>query len=190
MKTDLHIHSQCSTGTQTPEAVIQEAVAKGIGSISISDDDTMAAYTGLAEIAERYGVALIKGVQVSAVFKGNLIIHAAGGYAIIPGGYLRNPDTVVADVDQLVAFGVDGLEGFSPNHSEEMAKTLRTYAKAHQLLLTGGGDGHGTWASQEKYSIGIQEVDDQALNLGAIRIFSHPINGVTLAKQTDSERKD
>jgi hypothetical protein len=47
----------------------------------------------------------------------------------------------------------------------------RDYAKAHQLLIPGGGDGQGTFASQEKYGIGIMEIDDQALNLGTIRIY-------------------
>jgi histidinol phosphatase-like PHP family hydrolase len=37
MKTDLHIHTWCSTGTQTPEGVVQEAVSKGIGLICISE---------------------------------------------------------------------------------------------------------------------------------------------------------
>jgi predicted metal-dependent phosphoesterase TrpH len=48
MKTDLHIHTCCSTGTQTPEEAIQEAVSKGIGLISFTDDDTTDAYQGLA----------------------------------------------------------------------------------------------------------------------------------------------
>jgi predicted metal-dependent phosphoesterase TrpH len=99
------------------------------------------------------------------------LIHDAGGYAIIPGGYLRNPDTLIADVEHLVAVGLDGLEGFSPSHSPEVATTLREYAKEHQLLLTGGGDGHGTYASQEKFAIGIVEIDDQELNLGTIKIY-------------------
>jgi predicted metal-dependent phosphoesterase TrpH len=278
MKADLHIHTWFSTGTQTPEEVIQEADSKGIGLISITDDDTMDAYQGLADIAGQYGVSFIKGVQVSATIQNSLfrllaydcdpnnlrlqnllqenrtiwddvglqimkvlekeypelsaeefinyqkdpkhggfkhnsylyhkgldgsdkavtklfmqhkeemleimsslafrpveevigIIHDAGGYAIVPGGYLRNPDTLTEDVDNLVAAGLDGLEVFSPSYSAEVATTLREYANAHQLLITGGGDGHGTWISQEKLGIGIVEIDDQALNLGTIRIY-------------------
>lgn len=53
---NLHIHTWCSTGTQAPEEVIQEAVSKGIGLISITDDDTMDAYVGLEEIAIKYAV--------------------------------------------------------------------------------------------------------------------------------------
>ena len=40
------------------EEVIQEAVSKGIGLISITDDDTMDAYVRLEEIAIKYAVIL------------------------------------------------------------------------------------------------------------------------------------
>ncbi len=279
MTTDLHIHSRYSSGTQTPEEAIQEALSKGITFISFTDDDTMDAYQELDDLAKKYGVTYIKGAQVSASRKNSLfrllaydcdpqnkrlqtlfqenqanwdavglqmltfmandhpelsvdeyinykknpelggfkfnnylyakgldggddasvqwslknrdqlmeimgnaafrpveevidIIHEAGGYAIIAGGYLRNPDTLIEDLEHLVALGIDGLEGFSASHSPETATALRDYAKAHGLLITGGGDGHGTFANQEKYAIGIANVDDRLLNLGAIKIHA------------------
>lgn len=278
MATDLHIHSCYSSGTQTPEEAIQEAISKGIRFISFTDDDTMDAYHVLEALAQQYGIRYIKGVQVSAsrenhlfrllaydcdpdnprlqaLFKDNRdnwdaiglsiikimaeerpelsaeeygnhkqiphlggfkfqnylyakgldggddasvqwflkyqaqmgaimqklpfrpveevidIIHDAGGYAIIAGGYLRNPDTLTEDVEQLMAMGIDGLEGYSASHSPETAAALRDYAKAHDLLLTGGGDGHGAFANQAKYAIGIAEIEDELLNLGSIKIF-------------------
>ena len=100
------------------------------------------------------------------------IIHDAGGRAIIPGGYLRNAETLTTDIETLVPMGIDGLECFSPNYSEEMAQTARDYAEKHELLITGGGDGHGTWIKPETYAIGIPEIDHQELNLGAIRVYS------------------
>ncbi len=278
MATDLHIHSNYSTGTQTPEEAIQEAIAKGITFISFTDDDTMDAYQELDDLAQQYGITYIKGAQISATHNNQLfrllvydcdpqnprlqtlfqenqanwddlglqmlkimieerpelsldeylsyekipqyggfkfnnylshkgldggddatmqwflknraqlisifrnlpfrpveevidIIHKAGGYAIVPGGYLRNPDTLIADVEQLVTLGIDGLEGFSASHSPETATALRDYAKTHNLLLTGGGDGHGTFANQEKYAIGIADVEDEWLNLGLIKVY-------------------
>jgi hypothetical protein len=48
---------------------------------------------------------------------------------------------------------------------------LREYAEANQFLLNCGGVGYGTWTSQEKFGIGILEIDAEALNLGTIRIF-------------------
>ena len=48
---DLHIHSCYATGNQTPEEIIEEAVSKKIGLISITDDDTMDSYRDLPETA-------------------------------------------------------------------------------------------------------------------------------------------
>jgi len=278
MTTDLHIHSRYSSGTQSPEEAIQEAIAKGITFLSFTDDDTMDAYQELDALAQQYGITYIKGAQISATRGNHLfrllaydcdaqnqrlqtlfqenqanwdaiglqilklmaeerpelsiddysnyeqkpelggfkfqnylyskgldggddasvqwflkyreqmatimrdlpfrpveevidIIHEAGGYAIVAGGYLRNPDTLTEDVEQLVALGIDGLEGYSASHSPETATALRDYANAHGLLLTGGGDGHGTFANQGKYAIGIANVEDEWLNLGAIKIY-------------------
>ncbi len=98
------------------------------------------------------------------------IIHDAGGYDIIPGGYLRNANTISADIGQLAAYGIDGAEGFSVRHTPEIADALRDYARTHQLLITGGGDGHGTYASQEKYAVGIIDIDVDRLNLGNITV--------------------
>jgi hypothetical protein len=100
------------------------------------------------------------------------IIHDAGGIAIIPGGYLRNAKSLIEEIETLVPIGIDGLECFSPNYSEEMAETIRRYGEKHELLITGGGDGHGTWVRPETYSIGVPEIDDKDLNLGTIRVYS------------------
>ncbi len=65
MLCDLHIHSCLATGSQTPEAIIEEAVSKGIRLVPITDDDTMHAYRKLPKIAARHEVAFITGLQVS-----------------------------------------------------------------------------------------------------------------------------
>ena len=72
MLCDLHIHSCYATGTQTPEAIVEEAVSKGIRLVSITDDDTMDAYREFPEIAAQHNVAFIRGLQVSASLRGHL----------------------------------------------------------------------------------------------------------------------
>ena len=99
------------------------------------------------------------------------IIHDAGGRAIVPGGYLRNAKTLATDIENSVRMGIDGLECFSPNYSEEMTQIARRCAEKHALLITGGGDGHGTWAKPETFAIGVPEIDDKELKLGTIRVF-------------------
>ena len=102
------------------------------------------------------------------------IIHDAKGKAIIPGGYIRNLDSYISEADNLISLGVDGLEVFSASYDEQMSKVARDYALKHNLLITGGGDGHGAWANQNTYAIGIRDVKFSELQLGDIQIY--PIN--------------
>ncbi len=64
MKADPHILTWCSTGAQTPEEAIQEAISKGIGLISITDDETIEADVGLEDIA-RGGYRFLPSIQHS-----------------------------------------------------------------------------------------------------------------------------
>ena len=71
MLCDLHIHSCYATGSQTLEEIIKEAVSKNIGLISVTDDDTMDAYSEFPEIAAQHNVSFIRGLQVSANYRGH-----------------------------------------------------------------------------------------------------------------------
>ena len=62
MLCDLHIHSQYSTGSQSIPEILAEVKAKGIGLISITDDDTMEAYPELERLAKQ---CLVIGVRAS-----------------------------------------------------------------------------------------------------------------------------
>jgi hypothetical protein len=44
------------------------------------------------------------------------------------------------------------------------------YAKDHNVLITGGGNGHGSWTDPSKYDIGISNVNFDNLKLGTIKI--------------------
>ena len=275
MKCDLHIHSNYSSGTQSLEDIILEAKEKGIGLISITDDDTTAAYDELSEVAEKHGIDWLRGLQVTSMFgeilfrfvvygydptneklqellvlnrkewdhmgliiieelekhytklsakeyldykysfgaggfkyngylkskgfdgsdsgAGKLlvqhledllprmnelqflpinevidIVHKAGGKVIVQSGYLRNPDTIREDLDKIVAFGADGIEAYCASVKPELREVLINYSKEKNLLITGGGDGHGDFADKNMYDIGIIDIDDSQLELGGL----------------------
>lgn len=66
MKIDLHIHTKMSDGELTPKEVIDKAIENKVKVISITDHDTIEAYTEeLIQYAESKGVKLIKGVEIS-----------------------------------------------------------------------------------------------------------------------------
>jgi predicted metal-dependent phosphoesterase TrpH len=278
MRCDLHIHSRHSTGTQTIPEILGEAAAKGIGLISVTDDDTMAAHPELARLAPVAGAAWIPGGQVSAswgklpmfrflaygcdpddaalqaMLAGNrarmdafgealvallvrhhdglsvagyrahrkdpafggfrynsymnaagldgryeasrdlflphrdalapafaalgfppveeavAAVHAAGGRAVVTGGYLRDADTFAADLERAAAIGMDGVETGSVSHAPGMAAAARSVADRLGLLTTGGGDGHGTWTDPARFGIGLVEVTLADLRLGDLPI--------------------
>lgn len=77
-KIDLHIHTNFSDGSLTPEEVIEKAVENGVSMISITDHDTIDAYTEeLYEYAKHNNVKLINGVEISTRTK-KCGIHVLG----------------------------------------------------------------------------------------------------------------
>ncbi|MCH9732818.1 MAG: hypothetical protein K0U84_24695 [Actinomycetia bacterium] len=48
---------------------------------------------------------------------------------------------------------------------------MRDFARHHQLLVTRGGNGHGTWTDLNTYGIGILDIDDHDLNLGDLETY-------------------
>lgn len=65
-RADLHCHSTCSDGSLSPYDLVQEAFSAGLQGLSITDHDTIAAYTLAAEAAQQNQVLLIPGVEFSA----------------------------------------------------------------------------------------------------------------------------
>ncbi len=63
---DLHIHTTCSDGELTPKEIIDEAEKNGVNVISITDHDTIEAYTeDLFAYAKIKQIQLIRGVEIS-----------------------------------------------------------------------------------------------------------------------------
>ena len=73
-KIDLHIHTNKSDGKLSPKEVIDTAVKNGLKWISITDHDTIDAYTeDLFEYAKSKNIEIITAVEISLlVFKSTL----------------------------------------------------------------------------------------------------------------------
>ncbi len=79
-RADLHCHSLCSDGSNTPEELVDLAVKIGLQGLSITDHDTIAAYTTTLPYAKIRGLALGTGVELSCVHN-NTSVHVLGyGY--------------------------------------------------------------------------------------------------------------
>jgi len=85
-------------------------------------------------------------------------VRAAGGLVVIAHpGVIRKGDAIAS----LLRLGVDGIEGYYSHLSYNQEKPWIDLARAHNLLITGGSDFHGTckprvrlgssWAPEESF---------------------------------------
>ena len=67
MKVDLHIHSDWSDGSLSVPAIVKLARALKIDVISVTDHDTMAGQEEVLKEGARQGLAVIPGIEISAI---------------------------------------------------------------------------------------------------------------------------
>jgi hypothetical protein len=65
-RVDLHLHSTASDGTEAPTSVVRKAADAGLAGVSLTDHDTVAGFEEAAREAERQGVRLLVGAEMSA----------------------------------------------------------------------------------------------------------------------------
>lgn len=76
-RADLHCHSTCSDGTLTPKELILLAKKIGLQGISITDHDTIDAYSEAIPQAKESGIEIISGVEFSTIHMDNSV-HILG----------------------------------------------------------------------------------------------------------------
>lgn len=74
---DLHVHSNCSDGTYTPEELVAYALEKGLKAFALTDHDTTAGIARAQRAASGTGLELIPGIELSTEYKGK-DIHILG----------------------------------------------------------------------------------------------------------------
>lgn len=69
-KVDLHIHSKFSSdGEFLPEKIADELKALGYYAFSITDHDSMGAYPGIIKYAEKIGLEVVPGVEITTGYR-------------------------------------------------------------------------------------------------------------------------
>ena len=71
VRIDLHTHSDRSDGTTTPAELVRRARAHGVDVLAITDHDTTAGWDEAAREAERGGVTLVRGLEISCKHQGH-----------------------------------------------------------------------------------------------------------------------
>ena len=76
---DLHLHTTCSDGLDTPEELIKTSVHNGYRAIAITDHDTVEGVIRGIEIARSTSLEFIPGIELSAIDHDN-DVHILGYY--------------------------------------------------------------------------------------------------------------
>lgn len=74
---DLHTHSTCSDGTDTPFALVKKALAAGITTLAITDHDSTAGWAE-AISAIQPQIELVLGAEVSCLTSDGISVHMLG----------------------------------------------------------------------------------------------------------------
>lgn len=75
------------------------------------------------------------------------LIKEAGGVAVLAHPGLYDADDLV---QELIAFGLDGIEVNHPDNDDQQRMQYRKWAEEHGLVMTGGSDFHG-WRGEEPF---------------------------------------
>lgn len=75
---DLHTHSYISDGASTPKEVIKSAYKNNVSVIALTDHDSVAGIKEASDAAKEYGITLISGIELSALYEDGRILHILG----------------------------------------------------------------------------------------------------------------
>ncbi|MCK5832939.1 PHP domain-containing protein [bacterium] len=92
---DLHIHSNASDGTFTPEEIVERAWNYGLSGIAISDHDTVAAIDKTRSLCLKKGIEFIPAIEISS--------SALDGRMHILGYYIDNKNQALLDLTNRMA---------------------------------------------------------------------------------------
>ncbi len=82
MRIDLHTHSNRSDGTDTPAELVANAALAGLDVVALTDHDATTGWDEARAAAEREGVVVVPGIEISTTFHGESV-HLLG-YAFDP----------------------------------------------------------------------------------------------------------
>jgi predicted metal-dependent phosphoesterase TrpH len=72
MAVDLHTHSTASDGSESPSALVDMAVGLGLSVLALTDHDTLEGISEARDSAERSGINLISGTEISLDYLGGM----------------------------------------------------------------------------------------------------------------------
>ena len=75
MRVDFHSHSKCSDGLDSPSELVRHMAYAGIEAFALTDHDTLQGLPEARAEAQKLGIELISGAEISAEYEGQDDIH-------------------------------------------------------------------------------------------------------------------
>lgn len=120
---DLHCHSTRSDGTYTPSEVVQKAFDKGVKVLALSDHDTVLGIDEARQTAEKLGLRLINGVEISCRHR-------------VIGGYSKKP-AQAEKVIHVLGYGFSDMAKMNARLSAiQQSRETRGYAMCQKVADT------------------------------------------------------
>ena len=190
MFADLHIHTEYSDGKDKPAEIIAKSVQIGLKSISITDHDSVEAYSSAVPEAARCGIDLLAGVELSTDYEGQDIHILA--YCLDPlntlvqeylktfrSDRLKRAKKILAKLQQLnINIGYEKLQKYEdigamgrPHVAQAMLDGgyVGSIAEAFELYI---GVGKPAYVPRLKYSPG--DMVKLIRKLGGVPVLAHP----------------
>jgi len=187
---DLHMHSNASDGTFTPEEVAGMAAGNGVHVFALTDHDTLDGLPAAAACASRAGIRLITGVELSVTEEG-MDVH------LLAYGFDESDPTLLAavrryregrrerarkilarlkglgirisleEVEEIASGGALGR----PHLAEALLRGgyVETFNEAFQRFL-----GHHAPAYVPKPRVSLEEASTIVREAGGVTILAHP----------------
>jgi len=133
---DLHLHTIRSDGRWTPRQVVEQAAARGLAAIAVTDHDVVGGLEEASHAAQAVGIELVAGIELTADWDGRTI-HVLG-HGIDPteptllAALLRAERTMAAHVERVLEALADAG---APLDAAKLEKYRVKYAGGASLVL-------------------------------------------------------
>lgn len=190
-KADLHIHTNLSDSTFSPQGVVRYAHKISLSTIAICDHDVVDGIAPAKEIAEEYGVEIIPGVEITTESKG-VEIHILGYFINLRDVEFKRKlyqicnirrERILEMVERLNKIGI-GLrpedvfeisgEGSVSRLHLAMALVKKRYVSSiPEAFRRYIGDGRPCYVTN-KFNLSPENAIDEIIKAGGIPVLAHP----------------
>lgn len=187
---DLHIHTNLSDGTFTPEDVIKQADEFNLSCIAITDHDTVSAIEPTIKLASRFNIEVVPGVELSAEID-NYEIHILGYFVDWQAKWFQEKLVQICDIRKKRALTIiDKLRTHNINldpdeflrsaaggaigrlHIAKMMQAEGFVSSINEAFNKYIGNGRPCYV--KKYKLTPAEAIKMIKRLGGVAVLAHP----------------